>query len=162
MKQLQWVWGALLGAFCFGCSGSDDGGGGAAIDQSITCAPKQLRIQGSINDIPVDISETATNYFFANKISADPGELNVTIPSGQFQLQFDELTPYGGSSAARGMLRQPAGEVGNCANDGFPGSMSISKDGNTTFFTLVQLTNMGECGGAAAKGQLQGCFATED
>lgn len=158
MKQLQWIWGALLGVACFGCSGSDDGGGTSS--QSLTCAPKQLRIQGSIDDMPVDISETATTYFFANKISADPGNLNVTLADGNFALEFDKLTAYGGSSNARGTLRTSGLAVGNCDTAGFPGSMLISKDGDTYNFHLVTLAHEPYCGGTVVKGQLDGCFTT--
>jgi hypothetical protein len=157
----HWVWGALLGAVCFGCSGSDDGGGMAT--PPLTCEPKQLRIQGSIDDMPVDISETATSYVFANKISADPGSLHVLVPHGLFNLEFDKLTPYGGSSAARGVVQDSdtGFSVGNCQTTGFPSSMHISDDGDTIQFTLVQLAHVPYCDATPAKGTLQGCFATE-
>jgi hypothetical protein len=157
MKQHHWFWGALLGVACCGCSGSDDGGTAAP---SLTCVPKQLRIQGSVDDMPVDIDLSASTYFFANKIGADPGSLNVTLPDGNFVLEFDKLTPYGGSANARASVKTSGLAVGNCDTAGFPGTMSISKDGDTYRFTLVQLAHEPFCGGTAAKGQLDGCFTT--
>jgi hypothetical protein len=120
-------------------------------------------VQGSIDDMPVDISATASGYSFANKISADPGSLHVLVPGGLFDLEFDKLTPYGGSSAARGVVQayDTGLSVGNCESSGFPSSMHISDDGNTIVFTLVQLAHAPYCNATPARGQLQGCFATE-
>jgi hypothetical protein len=130
---------------------------------TLVCDVKQLRLQGSIDDAPIDISETASGFFFANKVSAAPGSLGVTLASGDFKLEFDTLTAFGGKSAARGFIKhEPSAlSVGNCETGPFPSTMSISSDGNTISFSLNNLLQEPYCGGQAVAGSLSGCFRTE-
>jgi hypothetical protein len=129
----------------------------------LTCELEQLRLRGSIDDAPIDISETASGFAFANKVTAAPGSLDVTIASGDFKLEFDMLTAFGGTSPARGFIKHDpsALSVGNCETGPFPSTMSISSDGNTINFSLSKLLHEPYCSGKAATGTLSGCFRTE-
>ena len=159
MKRASTRLGAVLLLLLAGCSSDNSVSSGA----TLMCEVKQLRLQGSIDDAPIDISEVASGFIFANKVSAAPGSLDVTLGSGDFKLEFDTLTAFGGKSAARGFIKHDpsALSVGNCETGPFPSVMSISSDGNTISFSLDKLFQEPYCGGKVATGTLSGCFRTE-
>jgi len=146
-----------------GCSGSSDRSDSNGTGDALTCAPKELRVRGQIDDVPVDLEETTTGYSFENKVLEPPGSLRAPFATGRLELEFDKLTPNGGSSTARGFLRETdmGLSVGNCDTGAFVSSLSISDDGTTIHFTLRQLAHEPYCSGSAAKGELTGCFAFE-
>jgi hypothetical protein len=148
---------SLVLAACSGGSDSNAPGG------DLACAPKQLRVQGHIDDMPVDLDEAASNYVFENKIGDAPGNLTASFATGQLKLEFDKLTPDGGSSDARGFLQETGSalSVGNCETGAFVSSLSISSDGKTIHFALTHLAHEPYCSGASVTGELGGCFAFE-
>lgn len=163
MRKAKLLGGAviLLGASACSSSGSEQG----PDTTTLACADGELRIQGQLGDDAVDLQETYTSYFFENKLGAGPGRLSAATPSGQLLLEFDMLTAFGETSAARGSISDTnaAIDFGNCATEGFPSSMTISSDGNTLHFALKQLRSGGPayCAGDVLAGSLSGCIRND-
>jgi len=158
MRHVCPAWGLVLALGAAACGGSSGDSGNAGA--SLTCAPKQLRVQGSIDGMPIDINEMATGYAFVNKLGDSPGSLDAPLTNGELKIEFDTLTPFGGKSSARGFIKDGGASlsVGNCETGPFSSTMSISSDGNTMSFSLTQLVWEPYCGGQAATGDLSGCF----
>jgi hypothetical protein len=151
------VLGAALVAPIVGC-----GGGDADDFDAPTCAAGEVAIEGTIDGGQESASLSgATGYSFVNAINGELGSLTVTFEAGdRLHLEWPDLVANGDAVDARGTVAFPGLDLGNCEDDGFPGTLRMDPEGDGGSFRLPSLHPGADCAAAEVSGELTGCFAS--
>lgn len=146
---------ALL-ALLTACGGGDDD------FDAPTCAAGEVAIEGSLDGSQESARLSgASGYIFVNAINGELGSLTVTFAGGDMlYLEWPELVANGDAVEARGDIALSGLAVGNCDDDGFPGTLRMDAGGDGGSFRLTSLRRDGGCAGAEVSGELTGCFAS--
>ena len=147
---------ATLAAPVFGCGGGDDD------FDAPTCAAGEVAIEGTIEGGHESASLSgATSYSFVNALNGEPGTLAVTFETGdRLHLEWPDLVANGDSVDVRGTVAFPGLDLGNCEDDGYPGTLRMDPEGGSGAFRLPSLRPGADCAAPEVSGELIGCFAS--
>ena len=148
---------SALAAPIIGCGGGDDGD-----FEAPTCAAGEVAIDGTIDGGHESASLSgATGYIFINSLNGELGTLTVTFDTGdRLHLEWPDLVANGDSVDARGAITFPGIDLGNCDEDGYPGTLRMNPEGEGGAFRLPSLRPGADCAAAEVSGELTGCFAS--
>ncbi len=142
--------------------------GGDADDdfEAPTCDDGEVRIEGTIAGEAIDEARTGYDgYIFVNALGDDLGQLDVVYADGDaLSLRFPDLTANGDSVDVRGSVGFLSSglDVGNCEDDGFPGTLRLDEDGDGGAFHLVGLRDgTPYCEADDIDGDIVGCYRSE-
>jgi hypothetical protein len=123
-----------------------------------TCATGELRIEGTLDRIPIDVQRTLTGYVFVNAgFGTDTnGSVELQVGDDRLVIEFPDLLANGEGGPARGTVNLSGLTAGNCEVQGFPSELRLDSDGNGGQFLLRSLA-MPACG-TPASGELAGCY----
>lgn len=143
------------------CGGGSDGDDGLAPP---SCpADGTFRYIHDIGGTTVEGEIPDVNYAFGNKISDDPGSLDIGqrgTPGGdRVHLEFDQAILDGQTVRARGLVQIGSLDVGNCETGSSASKFTAlrGEDGGWTF-VFVDLHEAPYCEGAAVTGSFAGCL----
>lgn len=147
---------SALAAPIIGCGGGDDD------FDAPTCAAGEVAIEGTIDGGQESASLSgATGYSFINALDGEPGTLTVTFESGdRLHLEWPDLVSNGDSVDVRGTITFPGIDLGNCEEDGYPGTLRMNQEDDGGSFRLQSLRPGADCAAAEVSGELTGCFAS--
>jgi len=145
---------ALLPAAC--------GDGTTTATSALTCQAGQFRLQGTLGNQSVDITESSAG---GGLTQVDTGELQIVQsidPSAPARTQMDLVWPHGivdgASTSASGTLTLPSGAYAGqtlCAGNGT--SVTIYNNDNGVGFVLGGIASGGNCE-TPIDGTLAGCW----
>lgn len=139
-------------------------GGGDDDFSAPTCSAGEMRLEGDVDGHFESGQNGPTSYAFINALGDNLGTLVIEFPSGDtLSLEWPDLVANGASVDARGAVDLSATSglhVGNCADDGFPGTLRMDEEGGGGAFQLNDLREGPSpyCDGAAVSGSITGCF----
>jgi hypothetical protein len=147
---------SALAAPIIGCGGGDDD------FDAPTCAAGEVAIEGTIDGGQESASLSgATSYSFINALNGELGTLTVTFELGdRLHLEWPDLVSNGDSVDVRGAITFPGIDLGNCEEDGYPGTLRMNQEGDGGSFRLQSLRPGADCTAAEVSGELTGCFAS--
>lgn len=154
------VFGASLAAIGCGSAGGDGGGGIDAPE----CAEGEIRVVGSLGDLPIDETSSISGHGFVNAIGESNGFFEVQGLSGPvLRIEFPDLLADGAGGPAAGLVDFSdfgGSAAGNClpATE-FPGEVELSPAGSDAgAFLLRDLSESPPCMGPEIAGELRGCW----
>ena len=147
---------AALAAPTIGCGGGDDD------FDAPTCAAGEVALEGTIDGGHESASLSGpTGYIFVNALNGELGTLTVTFGTAdRLHLEWPDLVSNGDSVDVRGTIAFPGLDLGNCEDDGYPGTLRMDPEGDGGTFRLHSLRPGADCTAAEVSGELTGCFAS--
>lgn len=142
-------------------------GGGEDDFDAPTCAPGEVRVEGTVDGIERTATATgSTQFAFINALSEDElGTLSIGFATDdELTLAWPDLVPNGGSVEARGTVKLSDIDLGSCETEGFPGIMVLSQElgSDVGKFRLSELRAGADCAAPALAGELRGCWQRQE
>lgn len=143
----------LAFAACGGTSPGQDAGPDGG--DPLTCGPVELRITGSLDDVPVDVTTVVGEIVQ----TAQPAEVLIYPDErGRIHFALQSLPPPGVPAPARATVTMASVgfvDLGNCRTAGYPGEVTLSA--GRVDFVLRDLRVAPFCDNPPVAGELTGC-----